>query len=272
VPGSPGAHGEPGKNGIDGRPGFRGAAGSDGARGAPGKDGETPKLDEFYGTLKGVVRKASDASYVGGATVDLMADKEVLRSMVTPASGKFQFRVAGGEYVVRIHNVAGLEGLDYTETVEVLNSRTEHRTFAVARPLGPGKLRMVLTWGEEPKDLDSHLLTSTGCHVFYGNKQCPDGSASLDADVTDGFGPETINVHTLRPGLYKYKVHAFSSGLMEESDAEVTLYGVGKDAVQFHVSHDGKVADGWWHVVNIKVSDAGKVTLEDVDDTQPLES
>lgn len=149
------------------------------------------------------MRKASDASYVEGATVDIMADKEVIRSMVTPASGKFQFRVAGGEYVVRIHNVAGLEGLDYTETVEVLNSRTEHRTFAVARPLGPGKLRMVLTWGEEPKDLDSHLLTSTGCHVFYGNKQCPDGSASLDADVTDGFGPETINVHTLKPGLYK---------------------------------------------------------------------
>ena len=149
------------------------------------------------------MRKASDASYVEGATVDIMADKEVLRSMVTPASGKFQFRIAGGEYVVRIHNVAGLEGLDYTETVEVHDSRTEHRTFAVARPLGPGKLRMVLTWGEEPKDLDSHLLTSTGCNVFYGHKQCPDGSASLDADVTDGFGPETINVHTLRPGLYK---------------------------------------------------------------------
>ena len=75
---------------------------------------------------------------------------------------------------------------------------------------------------------------------------------------------------------------------MEESDAEVsaracsaaprdalraqvTLYGVGKDAVQFHVSHDGKVADGWWHVVNIKVSDAGKVTLEDVEDTEASE-
>jgi hypothetical protein len=53
--------------------------------------------------------------------------------------------------------------------------------------------------------------------------------------------------------------------------AQVTLYGVGKDAVQFHVSHDGKVADGWWHVVNIKVSDAGKVTLEDVEDTEASE-
>jgi len=217
------------------------------------------------------VRKASDASFVEGATVDIMADKEVIRSFVTPASGKFHFRLAGGEYVVRIHNVAGLEGLDYTEPVEIFNSRTTHRTFAVARPLGPGHLRMVLTWGETPTDLDSHLLTPTGCHVFYGQKQCPDGSASLDADVTDGFGPETINVHTLRPGLYKYKVHAFSSGALEESDAEVTLYGVGNEAEQFHVSRDGKVADGWWHVVNIRVSDAGKVTLEDAEDTPPTE-
>ena len=88
----------------------------------------------------------------------------------------------------------------------------------------------------------------------------------------------------------RYKVHAFSSGAMEDSDAEVrlfaegaalrclfdalrlqvTLYGVGKDPAQFHVEHDGKVADGWWHVVNIKVSEAGKVTLEDVDDTSPI--
>jgi hypothetical protein len=201
--GSAGAGGAPGKNGVDGRPGFPGAAGSSGARGVPGKDGETPRLDEFYGVLKGVVRKASDASYVRGARVDILADKQVIRSFVTPASGKFQFRIAGGEYVVRISDVAGMVGLDYTEPVLILNSRTTMRTYAVAKPLGPGKLRMVLTWGEEVKDLDSHLITSTGCHVYYGRKQCPDASASLDADVTDGFGPETINVHSLRPGLYK---------------------------------------------------------------------
>jgi len=201
--GSPGANGAPGKNGADGRPGFPGAAGSDGARGFPGKDGQTPNLDELYGELKGVVRKASDASFVGGATVDIMADKRVIRSVVTPASGKFSFRIPGGEYVVRISGVAGMSDLSYTETVEIFDSRVTQRTFAVARPVGPGKLRMVLTWGETPRDLDSHLDTPTGCHVFYGQKRCPDGSASLDADVTDGFGPETINVNTLRPGLYK---------------------------------------------------------------------
>ncbi len=188
---------------MDGRPGFPGAAGSDGARGVPGKDGQTPNLDEMYGELKGVVRKASNAAFVRGATVAIMADKRVIRSVVTPASGKFSIKIPGGEYVVRISGIAGMSGLSYTEPVEIFDSRVTQRTFAVARPLGPGKLRMVLTWGEAPRDLDSHLLTPTGCNVYYGRKQCPDRSASLDADVTNAFGPETINVHTLRPGVYK---------------------------------------------------------------------
>jgi hypothetical protein len=46
--------------------------------------------------------------------------------------------------------------------------------------------------------------------------------------------------------------------------SQVTLYGAGKNAVQFHVAHDGKVSNGWWHVINVRVDAAGKVTLEDV--------
>jgi len=44
---------------------------------------------------------------------------------------------------------------------------------------------------------------------------------------------------------------------------QVTIYGVGKTAVQFHVQHDGKVVNGWWHVTNLRVSDTGKITFED---------
>ena len=51
--------------------------------------------------------------------------------------------------------------------------------------------------------------------------------------------------------------------------SQVTLYGAGKDAEQFHVAHDGKVEDGWWHVINVRVDAEGKVTLEDVEDAAP---
>ena len=47
--------------------------------------------------------------------------------------------------------------------------------------------------------------------------------------------------------------------------SQVTLYGARKDAVHFHVARDGKVSNGWWHVINVRVNAAGKVTLEDVD-------
>ena len=85
--------------------------------------------------------------------------------------------------------------------------------------------------------------------------------------------------------MRRYKVHAYTDGLMEESDAEVrrgvgcaapqhvtclllqvTIYGVGKAAVQFHVEHDGRVNDGWWHVNNLRVSDTGNIKFEDPDD------
>ena len=54
--------------------------------------------------------------------------------------------------------------------------------------------------------------------------------------------------------------------LLTLSLLQVTIYGVGKTAVQFHVEHDGKVDDGWWHVTNLRVSNTGKITFEDPDD------
>ena len=73
-----------------------------------------------------------------------------------------------------------------------------------------GQLRIVLTWGETPRDLDSHLDLPSGCHVFYGRKQCGGGEASLDTDVRDAFGPETINIRKLRPGVYKCAIRHHS--------------------------------------------------------------
>jgi hypothetical protein len=169
----------------------------------------------------------------------------------------------------------------------------------------------VLTWGETPRDLDSHLDTPSGCHVFYGRKQCNRGQESLDTDVTNSFGPETINIRKLAPGIYKcaatavtlwtkvpfmfsfgrYKVHAYSSGAIEQSEASVALYGVAKDPITFVVGRDGvvsvacafkpsvlllpsnlssyapnfQVKGGDWRVFNLKVEKNGRVTVTDPD-------
>jgi uncharacterized protein YfaP (DUF2135 family) len=109
----------------------------------------------------------------------------------------------GGQYILSISDIPAMAGVEFTEPVEILDSRTVRRTYAVTSPVKPGQLRIVLTWGPTPRDLDSHLDTPSGCHLYYGHRQCPNGEASLDTDVTDSFGPETINIASLKPGLYR---------------------------------------------------------------------
>jgi len=210
-----------------------------------------------------VVRRASDAQFVGGATVRLMADKKVLRTVKSQANGHFTISAPGGEYILSITDIPTMNGVEFTEPVHIFDSRTVTRTYAVSRPVPQGHLRIVLTWGATPRDMDSHLDTPSGCHVYYGRKQCPNGEAGLDTDVTDAYGPETINIRSLKPGVYKYTVHAFSSGAIESSEASVSLYGVGKKPIEFAITRDGEVRGSNWHVFNLKVDNHGHVTVAD---------
>lgn len=106
--------------------------------------------------------------------------------------------------------------------------------------LAEDELRIVLTWGDTPQDLDSHLFApgrtsekNADYHVAYYQKELPDGTASLDVDDTSGYGPETTTIYHLKQGQYKYYVADFtncSSGHensyeMSQSSAVVRVYG-----------------------------------------------
>ncbi|MCW8631650.1 hypothetical protein OQH38_16240, partial [Acinetobacter baumannii] len=54
-----------------------------------------------------------------------------------------------------------------------------------------GSMRIVLTWGEKPLDLDSHLNYSNQ-HIYWSNKE--GHQANLDVDDRDSYGPETITI------------------------------------------------------------------------------
>ena len=69
----------------------------------------------------------------------------------------------------------------------------------------PNTMEFVLRWDVVPQDLDSHMYASNGTHVFFHTKTA--GTMSLDCDVMNGNGPETIKV-TLEPSVkYVYAVH-----------------------------------------------------------------
>lgn len=78
-----------------------------------------------------------------------------------------------------------------------------------------GNYRIVLSWGELPYDLDSHLTgpTSTGdrFHIYYSDQTVDNGTvAYLDVDDTESYGPETITITQYLSGVYRYSVHNYS--------------------------------------------------------------
>ena len=103
--------------------------------------------------------------------------------------------------------------------------------------LSKDELRIVLTWGDTPQDLDSHLFAPANSegnyHICYYKMSNADGSAALDVDDVNGYGPETTSIYKLKRGQYKFYVadftncsrHQEESYEMSNSNATVRVYG-----------------------------------------------
>lgn len=109
-------------------------------------------------------------------------------------------------------------------------------------------MRVVLSWGQAPADLDSHVAYP-GNHVFFGEKLGE--QANLDVDDTDSYGPETITLQKKRFGeTYVYAVHDFinstnpSASALGASQAKVFVY-VGQSLVRTYYVPQGQRGNLW---------------------------
>ena len=109
-------------------------------------------------------------------------------------------------------------------------------------------MRVVLSWGEKPFDLDSHLIFPGG-HIYFDSKQGTD--ANLDVDDTDSYGPETVTISKKHFGeSYIYAVQDYSnkglpnSNYLSASKAKVFVY-VGSSLVRSYSVPAGKRGNIW---------------------------
>lgn len=129
--------------------------------------------------------------------------------------------------------------------------------------LDDNEVRIVLTWGSQPSDLDSHLFTpypgTAGDMLHIGFYERSDAYGNnLDVDDTSAYGPETMTILDLNDGNYKYYVSNFSSlsnGItddmsMSESGATVRVYTSAGLAATFNVPQrqEGTI----WEVFEIR--------------------
>ncbi|NPR65071.1 tetratricopeptide repeat protein [Escherichia coli] len=109
-------------------------------------------------------------------------------------------------------------------------------------------MRVVLSWGEKPFDLDSHLIFPGG-HIYFDSKEGTD--ANLDVDDTDSYGPETVTISKKHFGeSYIYAVQDYSnkglpnSNYLSASKATVFVY-VGSSLVRSYSVPAGKRGNIW---------------------------
>ena len=128
--------------------------------------------------------------------------------------------------------------------------------MSLSPELQEGNLRFVLNWSATPTDLDSHLLTpeinGNAYHVYFDNRGSVESApfALLDYDITTGFGPETMTIYDLRPGMYRYYVRNFSENpSITTSNAVVQVYGVGGLLHTIQVPSSGN--GNYWHVCDV---------------------
>jgi len=115
--------------------------------------------------------------------------------------------------------------------------------IVVSPVLAANELRVVLTWGAQPPDLDSHLYGPPSANDFHVYYFAPSALpyAALDRDDTDGRGPETVTLRVQSAGTHVYAVHDFTnqlsttSSVLGASGARVQVYRSSGLAADFTV-------------------------------------
>ncbi|MDO7898862.1 YfaP family protein [Pseudomonas citrulli] len=110
-----------------------------------------------------------------------------------------------------------------SNSVEVRSPDGQHRHrtqfLHTSGGASPAKLRVLLTWDSDGTDLDLHLVTPDGAHIWYGDRVAPNGAA-LDIDVTTGYGPEIFSMPAPIKGQYLVYVNYYGGGYRQVADED----------------------------------------------------
>lgn len=218
--------------------------------------------EQVTGGATGTIINARNGAAISGLTIYVReginnVTGEIICTVYTDSNGSYVLsNLAPGNYTAQVVDERELSGTEeeieekrfgsLPFTVKILAGETisnQNATTSNNEGLNPDSIRIVLTWGSSPSDLDSHLYAGR-YHVSYSNKSLDSANLTLDVDDTSAYGPETITVaNTKYSGNYTYYVHDYSnksnsySAALGNSGAIVNVYfgGAAVPAYTFYV-------------------------------------
>lgn len=203
------------------------------------------------GVASGSIIDAFDATPIGGAKISVF--RGLNNTAGTPvatttanSSGAYSVELEPGNYTI----YASADGyMNGAANIIVVSGTTRASQDCTLTPvLNEGEVRIVLTWGDTPADLDSHLIVDgldeyeepyRIFHVFWREKVYEDEGIRyirLDVDDRDGYGPETTSIYFPVDGAtYYFFVHDYSNSASSYSNglamsgAQVKVYVAGRE-------------------------------------------
>ena len=182
-------------------------------------------------TFSGVVKNAQTGATIDGATITLHSGYhsprrgEVVSTFTSDTNGNFSAEIPTGYYSVVVYK----DGFILSDNISVSCAEDTYKDLTLTPTVTASTAVITLTWGADPRDLDSHLIKKDVYEVYYGNENYQSAdtneTASLDVDDTNGYGPETITLDNLDSAShYKYYVYHYGgSETIATSDAVVTV-------------------------------------------------
>lgn len=208
------------------------------------------------GTASGMINNALTGSGVGGVSLSIRKGwnnteyGEVVSSTVTDSNGNYSVTLPLGNYTMVAEKSGYITG---TVNIIVQSGTTGSQNGTITPIISGDNFRIVLTWGQNPRDLDSHVVgtlsNGNAFHVYYNLKSQSDGDVevcNLDVDDTTSYGPETITLNATTSNPYYYYIYRYAgSGTVATSEAKIKVYQGENLVATFNVPNDQGSGDYW---------------------------
>ncbi|WP_066067309.1 carboxypeptidase regulatory-like domain-containing protein [Neobacillus soli] len=229
-----------------------------------------PKLEiiksDLYnktGTVGGVITDAQTGRAVSNASITIyqglnVSSGQKIKTLTTDGDGNYLLVLPTGHYTAVIEKAGYIKNT--ITLVSLPNIEKLNYNGTITANLSPDEIRIVLTWGQVPSDLDSHLAApyedkNGSYEIYYGRKtHYYNGElmTKLDVDDTDSEGPETVTILKQVPGTYTYSVVDYTnldrddSNELSNSSAKVQVYmGSGSSPVKTFYVPSNKIGNKW---------------------------
>jgi len=204
---------------------------------------------------------------IAGATAQLMINGKGYATIKTDGQGYFVYFAAPSPTSTFKFTAPGY--YDAYTTIEVPKGNLTRFVRGMSSLLQPKQWRFVLTWLEEPEDIDLTLFGPWDPN-FYSNGVCNwetrIKNASLPwaglspADDVIQYGPESILLLEV-PGNYpplEIWVHNYSGDRIDPSQqfrnstANIWAFNYLGQQGEWYLSKEAPLGSKWWHVLNLR--------------------